>query len=79
MGRSGQLQLESLVSTKEIRGELQDIMMDDDWALIFGDDGMLKGIFIPKGRDEEDVPQPIQDLLKLFNIDIEDAEENTIH
>ena len=34
----------------QVTGKLDELMEDDDWALIFGADGRLKGIFIPPGK-----------------------------
>jgi hypothetical protein len=31
----------------------------DDWGLIIDKDGRLKGLFIPEGCDEDDVPESI--------------------
>jgi len=38
---------------------------ENDWAIIIGDDGNLKGLFIPEGKDEELVPKV---LLLLWQI-----------
>lgn len=50
----------------------------DDWGLIIGKDGTLKGMFIPEGEDEAEVPQAIIDIcVKYFGID--PTEEHTVH
>lgn len=71
--------MESPVSTNELKGSLDDIMDEEDWALIFDQSGRLKGIFIPEGKKEDDVPLPIVELLKLFDTSLDDAEDATIH
>ena len=41
-----------------------------DWGLIVDKDGTLKGLFIPDGADENDVPQNIIDIcVQNFDID----------
>ena len=32
---------------------------DNDWGLIIDKDGRLKGLFIPEGSSEDDVPESI--------------------
>ena len=32
---------------------------DNDWGLIIDKNGRLKGLFIPEGSDEDDVPENI--------------------
>ena len=71
--------MESPVTSREIRGDLNDLMDDDDWALIFDNNGKLKGIFIPDGKDEDMVPTAILDLLTLFDIDLEELKDATLH
>ena len=51
---------------------------DDDWGIIIGKDGTLKGLFIPEGMDEEEVPEIIVQLcIDYFGIDV--TEEVTLH
>ena len=51
---------------------------DDDWGIIIGKDGTLKGMFIPEGEDETQVPQAIvQICLDYFGVDV--TEEVTLH
>jgi hypothetical protein len=45
-------------------------MEKDDWALIFGDDGRIKGIFIPQGSKELDVPPSMLAMLQAAGIDM---------
>ena len=35
---------------------------DDDWGLIIDKNGRLKGLFIPNGSDEDEVPDSIIQL-----------------
>ena len=35
---------------------------DNDWGLIIDKDGRLKGLFIPEGSSEDDVPESIIQL-----------------
>ena len=65
---------------------LYDQMDDDDWALIIGSDGNLKGMFIPEGKDEDEVPYSIVHIMQnYYGINFsEDTEEEpddnpTIH
>jgi hypothetical protein len=63
---------------------LEEQLGEDDWALIIGKDGNLRGVFIPTGSDEDMVPESIvQIMAEYFGIDFhEDNEDdlpNTIH
>ena len=65
---------------------LEDQLGDDDWALIIGADGNLKGLFIPEGKDEDMVPESIvQICAKYFGVDfdeeieVDDDDSPTIH
>jgi hypothetical protein len=45
----------------------------DDWGLIIDKNGRLKGLFIPEGSDEDDVPESIiQVCCNQFGIDPEE-------
>ena len=37
----------------------EEALDEDDWGIIIGKDGTLKGMFIPEGQDEELVPEVI--------------------
>ena len=51
---------------------------EDDWGLIIGKDGVLKGLFIPEGSDEDEVPESIIDIcIHVFGIDPAEFEEET--
>lgn len=56
----------------------EDSLEDDDWGLIIGKDGTLKGMFIPEGSDDDEVPEAIIEIcVKYFGID--PTEEVTLH
>ena len=56
---------------------LYDQIGDDDWALIIGSDGNLKGLFIPEGKDEDEVPYSIVHIMeKYFGIDFSEDDED---
>ena len=46
---------------------------DDDYGFILDPQGNLKGIWVPAGHEDEDVPEPIVQLLKeKWGIDVND-------
>lgn len=63
----------------EVTGELDELMENDDWALIFGSDGRIKGIFIPQGSEDDEVPTTISNLLEAAGIDLYDEEKPVYH
>ena len=53
---------------------------EDDYGLIVGSDGTLKGLFIPKGHEDQLVPDAIVNLcIEHFGIDPNLDDEPTIH
>ena len=49
---------------------------DNDWAIIIGSDGNLKGLFIPDGKDEELVPESIVQIMsEYFNVSFDEEIE----
>jgi hypothetical protein len=53
--------------------KLEEQLGDHDWALIIGRDGNLKGIFIPTGADEDEVPYSIITIMeKYFGVGFDD-------
>ena len=49
---------------------------NDDWGLIIDKEGRLKGLFIPEGSTEDDVPESIIQLCcSQFGIDPEEFYE----
>jgi len=63
--------------TKE-KTTVTDSLEDDDWALVISSNGDLKGVYIPHGVDEENVPEAIVEILEqYYNIDFYDDDDNT--
>jgi hypothetical protein len=68
-------------------GTLEDQLGEDDWAIIIGKDGNLKGLFMPEGSDEDMVPGSIVYIMEnYFGIDFdeemsdeESSDGQTIH
>ena len=66
---------------------LEEHLGDDDWALIIGKDGNLKGLFMPDGTDEDLVPESIVTIMaEYFGVDFdeemneeESSDGQTIH
>ena len=65
--------------TKQI--QFEDALEDDDWGLIISSSGELKGLFIPEGKEEEDVPESIVNMcVRVFGIDVtQDYQQSTLH
>lgn len=60
----------------------EDSLDEDDFGLIIcGKTGNLKGLFIPRGKEEEEIPDTIVEIcLGVFGIDPNDTEyEVTLH
>lgn len=56
----------------------EDSLDEDDWGLIISPDGNLKGLFIPEGQEDSEVPEAIVVICqKYFGID--PTEEVTLH
>ena len=64
-------------NTKKIAFE--DALEDDDFGLIIGKDGSLKGMFVPEEFEEEDyVPEQIMQILsKVYGLSMDN--EVTLH
>jgi hypothetical protein len=46
---------------------------ENDWGLIIDSKGRLKGLFIPEGSDEDDVPESIINLCcNQFDINLDE-------
>jgi hypothetical protein len=60
---------------------LEDTLEEEDYAIIMSKDGTLKGIWIPSGSEEDEVPNAITDVIKHFwNVDANDETSyGTIH
>lgn len=63
----------------------EETLEDDDWGLIVDNNGRLKGLFIPDGYEEDDIPDAVIQLcIQQFGIDPEeffgdDDNEVTLH
>ena len=60
---------------------LEETLEEDDYALIMSKDGTLKGIWIPSGSEDDDIPTAITDVIQNFwGIDANDQTSyGTIH
>jgi len=56
----------------------EDALEDDDWGIIISKKGKLKGMFIPEGDEETDVPEVIVKMCKEY-FDVDVLEQETIH
>jgi hypothetical protein len=73
----------------KVKKSLFDQMKDDDWAIIIGKDGELRGVFMPEGDDEDEVPEAIVSIMEnYYGIDffdegdyeyIDDDQPKTFH
>jgi len=60
--------------------EFEQYLDDDDYGFIVSSDGKLKGLWIPKGYEEEEVPAPIVKIcIEHFGIDPNTEQDTTIH
>jgi hypothetical protein len=72
--------MEKLGSQMTTSVTFEESLEDDDWGLIIGKDGTLKGMFIPEGDSEAEVPEAIiQICIKFFGVDPRDDTEVTLH
>jgi|TARA_B100001013_G_C24294523_1_gene318212 hypothetical protein len=55
---------------------MDDALQDDDWGLIINASGELKGIYIPKGSEHEEVPESIMEICEAY-FGVDWAEEDT--
>jgi|TARA_B100001093_G_scaffold503857_1_gene558823 hypothetical protein len=66
---------------------IEEVLDTDDWGLIINKNGELKGLYVPKGQEDDEVPQAIATLCeKYFNVNwadedvfMETAGQNTLH
>lgn len=57
---------------------LDEHLGEDDWAIIIGPDGNLKGMYIPDGHDDEEVPESIVYIMEnYFGVNFDDEDEET--
>lgn len=55
-----------------------DSLEEDDWGLIIGSDGSLKGLYIPEGHEDAEVPDTIVLICEKF-FGIDPTEKVTLH
>lgn len=56
---------------------LTETLEDDEWALVIGSEGELKGVFIPEAAEESGVPDAIVEILETyFEVDFYDADDS---
>lgn len=54
-----------------------DILDDDDYGIIVGADGEIKGVWVPKDHEYSEVPQPVVDFcIKHFGVDLNEEANN---
>ena len=64
---------------------IEDVLDTDDWGLIINKNGDLKGLYVPKGQEDDEVPEAIMTLReKYFGVDWEEEDvfmdrQNTLH
>ena len=59
--------------------EFGDALDERDYGLIISEEGKLKGIWIPEGQDDDEIPEVIVELCKaLFGID-PNTDNETLH
>ena len=58
-----------------------DALEEDDWGLIINASGELKGIYVPKGSENDDVPEAIVGICETyFGVDFDEEDLfRTIH
>ena len=55
---------------------LEEQLGQDDWAIVIDRDGKLKGLFIPDGSDEDEVPEAIIVIMEqYFGMNFEEERE----
>lgn len=59
--------------------EFEDALGERDYGLIISEEGKLKGIWIPEGQDDEEIPDAVVEICKMF-FGIDPNEDNeTVH
>lgn len=66
---------------KENFESFEEALNEDDWGLIISPAGELKGLFIPEGKSEDQVPESIVRICEsIFGVDLtEDDISTTLH
>lgn len=67
--------------SNRVKVEFENALAKDDYGLIVGKDGMLKGIWIPDGEDQDVIPETIAKFcIEYFHFDPNDkAESISVH
>ena len=56
--------------SNRVKVEFENALAKDDYGLIVGKDGSLKGIWIPDGEDQDVIPEAIAKLcIEYFHFD----------
>lgn len=64
---------------------IEDVLDTDDWGLIINKNGDLKGLYVPKGQEDDEVPEAIMTLCEqYFGVDWKEEDvfmdrQNTLH
>lgn len=45
---------------------MENVLEADDWGLIINENGDLKGLYIPSGKDDSEVPVAIQTICEKY-------------
>lgn len=63
-----------------VKGELGDLMDDNDWAIIFDKEGNVRGLFIPDGMPNGAVvPENILKILEEAGLSEDDFADPVMH
>jgi hypothetical protein len=66
--------------SKVVEGDLDKVMEDDDWAIIFDKDGVVRGLFIPDAIPEgTKVPASILAILEEAGVDTTVEDTPVLH
>ena len=67
------------MSHKQVELEFKKSLSDTDYGLIVGCDGALKGIWIPTGKENDDIPDAIVSLcIQRFGINPNGTGEHAV-
>ncbi len=64
---------------------IEEVLDTDDWGLIINKNGDLKGLYVPKGQEDDEVPEAIASLCETyFGVDWTEEDvfmdrQNTLH
>jgi hypothetical protein len=61
--------------SNRVKVEFENALANDDYGLIISKDGIIKGIWIPDGEDQDVIPESIANLcIKYFHFDPNDKD-----